>query len=200
MPTWWRRFNPLRRVPTLVLDDGEALIESTAILDHLDEARRPRAGADRRARAGAAARSQGLRPCDRPRRQGGQPVLRAGVPPADLAGWIDRCRGADRRRAGRPGAGPRRPRPAPTGSAPSIGHADIAVACALRFRARPMRACSMPSATRAGRACRPMRGAAGVPGDRAALSAAGPNAHADGCACHRLVRNVLCERRMEAFE
>src|SRR3977135_4070450 len=30
-------FNPLRRVPTLVLDDGEALIESTAILDHLDE-------------------------------------------------------------------------------------------------------------------------------------------------------------------
>jgi len=30
-------FNPLRRVPTLVLDDGEALIESTAILDYLDE-------------------------------------------------------------------------------------------------------------------------------------------------------------------
>src|SRR5215475_4287129 len=30
-------FNPLRRVPTLVLDDGEVLIESTAILDHLDE-------------------------------------------------------------------------------------------------------------------------------------------------------------------
>ena len=30
-------FNPLRRVPTLVLDGGEALIESTAILDWLDE-------------------------------------------------------------------------------------------------------------------------------------------------------------------
>ena len=30
-------FNPLRRVPTLVLDNGEVLIESTAILDHLDE-------------------------------------------------------------------------------------------------------------------------------------------------------------------
>src|SRR6202140_5383444 len=30
-------FNPLRRVPTLVLDGGEALIESTAILDYLDE-------------------------------------------------------------------------------------------------------------------------------------------------------------------
>ena len=32
-----RAFNPLRRVPTLVLDGGEVLIESTAILDYLDE-------------------------------------------------------------------------------------------------------------------------------------------------------------------
>lgn len=30
-------YNPLMRVPTLVLDDGEVLIESTAILDYLDE-------------------------------------------------------------------------------------------------------------------------------------------------------------------
>src|SRR6185312_7056720 len=30
-------YNPVRRVPTLVLDNGEALIESTAILDYLDE-------------------------------------------------------------------------------------------------------------------------------------------------------------------
>src|SRR6266516_3296654 len=30
-------YNPLRRVPTLVLDGGEALIESAAILDYLDE-------------------------------------------------------------------------------------------------------------------------------------------------------------------
>lgn len=30
-------YNPLMRVPTLVLDDGEVLIESTAILDFLDE-------------------------------------------------------------------------------------------------------------------------------------------------------------------
>jgi glutathione S-transferase len=29
--------NPVRRVPTLVLDSGEALIDSYAILDHLDE-------------------------------------------------------------------------------------------------------------------------------------------------------------------
>ena len=36
----WKRFahhNPLRRVPALVLDSGEALIDSAAILDHLDE-------------------------------------------------------------------------------------------------------------------------------------------------------------------
>src|SRR5215510_10692391 len=30
-------YNPLRRVPTLVLDNGETLIESTAILDYVDE-------------------------------------------------------------------------------------------------------------------------------------------------------------------
>jgi len=39
-----RKFNPLVRVPTLVLDDGEALIESYAILDALDEM----GGADKR--------------------------------------------------------------------------------------------------------------------------------------------------------
>src|SRR5438876_6854946 len=30
-------FNPLRRVPVLVLDDGEALVESSAIVDALDD-------------------------------------------------------------------------------------------------------------------------------------------------------------------
>jgi glutathione S-transferase len=49
-----RQFNPLGRVPTLVQSDGEALIESTAILDFLDEcagadrALLPRSGKDRR--------------------------------------------------------------------------------------------------------------------------------------------------------
>lgn len=32
-----REYNPLGRVPTLVLDSGEPLIESAMILDHLDE-------------------------------------------------------------------------------------------------------------------------------------------------------------------
>jgi glutathione S-transferase len=49
-----RQFNPLGRVPTLVLDDGEVLVESSAILDYLDEragpmhALLPRQGAPRR--------------------------------------------------------------------------------------------------------------------------------------------------------
>jgi glutathione S-transferase len=47
--------NPLVRIPSLILDDGEVLIDSAAILDHLDEvagparALTPRSGRDRRA-------------------------------------------------------------------------------------------------------------------------------------------------------
>ena len=36
-----RQYNPLGRVPTLVLDEGEVLMDSTAILDHLDEVAGP---------------------------------------------------------------------------------------------------------------------------------------------------------------
>ena len=32
-----RRINPLGRIPSLVLDDGEVLIDSAAILDHIDQ-------------------------------------------------------------------------------------------------------------------------------------------------------------------
>src|SRR5882672_6324839 len=48
------RINPLVRIPSLVLDDGEVLVESGAVLDYLDErvgpqrALTPRAGAERR--------------------------------------------------------------------------------------------------------------------------------------------------------
>ena len=34
-------FNPLRRVPTLVLDEGDVLVDSVSILDHLDEVAGP---------------------------------------------------------------------------------------------------------------------------------------------------------------
>jgi len=49
-----REYNPLGRVPTLVTDDGERLMESGAILDYLDErvgpdrALLPRSGSERR--------------------------------------------------------------------------------------------------------------------------------------------------------
>ncbi|MGH8430996.1 MAG: glutathione S-transferase N-terminal domain-containing protein, partial [Solimonas sp.] len=33
-----RTANPLGRIPALVLDDGETLIDSGAIIDHLDQA------------------------------------------------------------------------------------------------------------------------------------------------------------------
>ena len=33
-----KKLNPVGRVPVLVLDDGESLVDSAAILDHLDEA------------------------------------------------------------------------------------------------------------------------------------------------------------------
>jgi glutathione S-transferase len=50
-----RASNPLGRIPALVLDSGETLIDSNAIIDHLDEVYgrdrplTPRSGADRRA-------------------------------------------------------------------------------------------------------------------------------------------------------
>lgn len=49
-----RRYNPVGRVPSLILDDGEVLFDSTAILDYLNElagpenALVPPAGVDRR--------------------------------------------------------------------------------------------------------------------------------------------------------
>src|SRR5881394_2207514 len=59
-------YNPLRRVPTLVLDSGEVLLESTAILDHLDEtvgpekAMLPPRGAERRKQLRISALATGL--------------------------------------------------------------------------------------------------------------------------------------------
>jgi glutathione S-transferase len=60
-----RQFNPLGRVPVLVCPDGEALIDSSAILEYVDEiagpdrALLPRAGAERRAALRIAATAHG---------------------------------------------------------------------------------------------------------------------------------------------
>jgi glutathione S-transferase len=64
-----RAVNPLGRIPALVLDDGETLVDSAAIIDHLDEvhgrarALTPAAGVDRRAVQKVAALMMGA--CDK---------------------------------------------------------------------------------------------------------------------------------------
>jgi glutathione S-transferase len=64
-----RSANPLGRIPALVLDSGETLIDSGAIVDHLDEAYggdrplTPKAGPDRRAVLKLAATMMGA--CDK---------------------------------------------------------------------------------------------------------------------------------------
>jgi glutathione S-transferase len=64
-----RLANPLGRIPALVLDDGDTLVDSGAIIDHLDElygrarALTPEAGPDRRAVLKVAAIMMGA--CDK---------------------------------------------------------------------------------------------------------------------------------------
>lgn len=127
-----RPLNPLVRVPTLLLDDGEALVESHAILDHLDDIAPPekaliaRSGAERRRTMkvialamGAAEQAVGLFYERR---------LHAAV--SDVL--VDRRRSQilgtlatlERDRAARPGS---------TWFGGALGHADIAVAVMFRF-------------------------------------------------------------------
>lgn len=62
------RYNPLRRVPTLLLDEGPALVETFAILDYVDELASavgarplaPRSGPDRRDALRVAALAAGV--------------------------------------------------------------------------------------------------------------------------------------------
>ncbi|WP_337187207.1 glutathione S-transferase family protein [Phenylobacterium sp.] len=125
-------FNPLRRVPTLVTDDGEALIESAAILDHLDErAGRDRAlippgGPDRRHALRLCALATGL--ADKAVSLVYERVIHARGTPS----WETRCHDQiggvlsvlEAERSARPG---------PWWFGERIGHADIAVGCVLRF-------------------------------------------------------------------
>jgi glutathione S-transferase len=89
-----RKFNPLGRVPALVLENGDTLIESAAILDFLDE----RAGADRALlpRIGEA-RREALRIIAisiGAAEKGVLQVYETAFRPAEKrhAPWVDRCR------------------------------------------------------------------------------------------------------------
>jgi glutathione S-transferase len=125
-------YNPLRRVPTLVLDGGEALIESMAILDYLDELVGPEKamiaarGPERRHALKICALATGLG--DKAVSLVYERVLRK--EPSKT--WVDRCETQvggvlevlEQERAGVI---------TPYWFGTRIGHADIAVACVLRF-------------------------------------------------------------------
>ena len=125
-------YNPLRRVPTLVLDDGEALIESHIILDYLDElvgdakAMIAPHGIERRRHLKVCARATGL--ADKSVSLVYESVLRK----EQLKLWVDRCE------AQVSGAldvleKERGEVKTPYWFGERIGHSDIAVACVLRF-------------------------------------------------------------------
>lgn len=125
-------YNPLRRVPTLVLDDGEALIESTIILDYLDErvgadkAMLPRSGTERRKHLRICALASGLG--DKAVSLLYERVLRK----EQLALWVERCQAQiadvlEVLEAERTKVTP------PYWLGERIGHADVAVACVVRF-------------------------------------------------------------------
>ena len=88
-----RGHNPLGRIPALVLDDGETLIDSGAIVDHLDETYGgerptvPRSGAERRAVLRLAAMMMGA--CDK----GLQAAYHRNHMPAEKRHqpWVDDC-------------------------------------------------------------------------------------------------------------
>jgi glutathione S-transferase len=89
-----RQFNPLVRVPALVLPDGEALIDSNAILDFLDEsagperALLPRSGRPRRDALRIAAIALGAA------EKGVLQLYEAAFKPEDkrYEPWMERCR------------------------------------------------------------------------------------------------------------
>lgn len=124
--------NPLHRVPTLVLDNGEALIESAAILDYLDEAvgpekaMLPSRGEARRRQLRLCALATGLG--DKAVSLVYERVLRK----EQLKLWVERCQGQisgvlavlEQERAAAK---------TPYLFGTRIGHSDIAVACVLRF-------------------------------------------------------------------
>ena len=125
-------YNPLRRVPTLVLDNGEALIESAAILDYLDELVGPdkamiaARGEARRRQLRIIALATGLG--DKAVSLVYERVLRK----EQLKLWVERCEA----QIGGVLAVLEMERAAvatPYWFGERIGHADIAVACVLRF-------------------------------------------------------------------
>jgi glutathione S-transferase len=125
-------YNPLRRVPTLALDGGEVVIESTAMLDYLDELAGPAKaliaprGPERRRALKVCALAMGLG--DKAVSLLYERVLRKDASKL----WVERCEAQigsvfdtlEKERAAVA---------SPYWFGECIGHADIAVACVVRF-------------------------------------------------------------------
>jgi glutathione S-transferase len=126
-------FNPLRRVPTPVLDNGEALIESGTILDHLDETVGPSramiadTGDPRRHALKVCALATGL--ADKAVSLTYERVLHQTTSDA----WIARCMAQIGDVLAALESDKADKSSARFWFGDAIGHADIAVACALRF-------------------------------------------------------------------
>jgi glutathione S-transferase len=88
-----RKINPLGRIPSLILDDGEVIIDSAAILDHLDEvvgparALLPPSGAPRRRALRVVALANGIV------EKSGAIVYESALRPPEKRHqpWLDRC-------------------------------------------------------------------------------------------------------------
>ena len=124
--------NPLRRVPTLLLPDGLALVETYAIIDAVDEmvpaerALLPRGGPIRRDGMRIVALASGL--ADKAASLMYEPMFRA--QPSES--WMARCRRQIVDTLGVLEAD-RATRRSPYWLGSSLSHADVAFACALRF-------------------------------------------------------------------
>jgi glutathione S-transferase len=128
------RYTPLRRVPVLIWSDGAVLVDSHAILDAIDDhvgperALLPRSGPVRREGLRIAALATGL--ADKAVSLLYEHVLRK--PDLRSALWAERCAAQIRETLTLlEAARAERATPFWFGDAPT--HADIAVACALRF-------------------------------------------------------------------
>ncbi|MFO1401875.1 MAG: glutathione S-transferase family protein [Steroidobacteraceae bacterium] len=132
-----RAYNPLGRVPTLVLDDGEALLESAAILDHLDEragpgrALLPPSGPERRAALRLMAIATGG--MEKAVAQVYEVAFRP--PEKRHAAWVERCRGQMLAAAGELERACAARGTAPWLLGARCTQADITAACAFTFMA-----------------------------------------------------------------
>ena len=125
-------YNPLRRVPTLILDDGSALVETFAVLDYLDEfvpverVLLPRSGALRRDGLRVAALAGGI--ADK-----AVSLLYSSldlIKPSPI--WSDRCCSQILETLALLEA-ERATRSTPYWLGDSLSHADIALTCSYRF-------------------------------------------------------------------